>query len=47
MWATAKTPQKCREELESALEDWILFRVSRQLPLPVIEGLDLTVRDVA
>lgn len=47
VWATAKTPQECREELESALEDWILFRVSRQLPLPVIEGLDLTVRDVA
>ena len=47
VWATGKTPEQCREELESALEDWILFRMSRQLPLPVIEGLDLTVRDVA
>jgi predicted RNase H-like HicB family nuclease len=47
VWATGTTPDQCRAELQSALEDWILFRLSRQLPLPVIEGLDLTVRDVA
>ncbi len=47
VWATAGTLEECREELESALEDWILFRVSRQLPLPVIDNVDLAIRDVA
>ncbi len=47
VWATGQTPEECRRELESALEDWILLRLSRQLSVPVIEGLDLTVRDVA
>jgi len=47
VWATGKTLEECREELEAALEDWILFRVSRQLAVPVIDGIDLTVGEVA
>ena len=47
VWATGPTPEQCQAELQSALEDWILFRLSRQLPLPIIQGLDLTVRGVA
>ena len=47
VWATGGTLEECREELESALEDWILFRISRQLPLPVIDSLELAVREVA
>ncbi len=34
VYATAATLEACREELESALEDWVLFRVSRNLALP-------------
>ena len=36
-----------RDELESALEDWLLLRLSRQLPVSVIDGIDLTVSEVA
>ncbi len=47
VWASGVTLEQCREELESALEDWLLFRLSRQLPAPVIDEIDLSVREVA
>jgi len=37
VYANADTLEVCREELEEVLEEWILFRVSKNLPLPVIE----------
>ncbi|MDZ4857543.1 MAG: type II toxin-antitoxin system HicB family antitoxin [Candidatus Hydrogenedentes bacterium] len=46
VWANEVTEVACRVELESALEDWILFRVSKNMPLPTIDGLELAVRDV-
>ena len=27
IWANAKTLEDCREELQSALEDWLLFKL--------------------
>ena len=45
--AHSPTLEQCREELASALEDWILFRVSRNLPLPIVDGIDLTIKEVA
>ena len=42
--AQAETLEACREELASTLEDWLLFRVSQHLPVPVLQGLDLTVK---
>jgi len=47
VWASGATLEQCREDLESALEDWLLFRLSRQLPVPVIDDIDLSVREVA
>ncbi len=47
VWANAPTLEACREELEQALEDWLLFSISRHLPLPVIDGLDLAIKEVA
>ena len=44
VWANASTLESCREELEEVLEEWLLFRVSRQLPLPVVEGVELLAR---
>ncbi len=35
VYANADTLEVCRDELEETLEGWILFRVSRNLPLPV------------
>jgi hypothetical protein len=28
-------------ELEEVLEEWLLFRLSRQLPVPILDGMDL------
>ncbi len=41
VWANAATLEACREELQSALEDWMLVRISDRLPLPVLDGIDL------
>ena len=47
VWANAATLEACREELAEVLEEWILLGVSRQQSLPVIDGIELTVKEVA
>lgn len=47
VYANASTLEECREELEEVLEEWILFRVSKNLALPTIGGLELSIKDVA
>jgi predicted RNase H-like HicB family nuclease len=47
VWAQASTLEECREELKAALEAWLLFSLSRQHPIPVIDGIDLAIREVA
>ena len=47
VYANAEKLEACRDELEEVLEDWILFRVSRNLTLPVVNGIDLTIKEVA
>ena len=42
VYASAATLEDCREELRPVLEDWMLLRVSRQLPLPIVDGVELT-----
>ena len=44
--AQAGTLEACRTELASTLEDWLLFRISRHLPIPSVNGMDLTIREV-
>ena len=39
--ATGDTLERCQQELLEALEEWVFFRVSRKLPLPIIEGIQL------
>lgn len=46
VYANADTLEACREELEEVLEEWILFRVSRNLTLPIVEGIELTIKEV-
>ena len=47
VYANESTLEKCRKVLEEVLEDWILVRVARNLPLPTIDGLSVNVRHVA
>ena len=46
VYANADTLEGCREELQEVLEEWILFRVSRNLPLPVVDSIELAVRAI-
>lgn len=47
VWANAPTLEGCREELQEVLEDWMLIRVRQGLLLPVIDGIDLNVKEAA
>lgn len=44
VYANASALETCRDELEEVLEEWILFRVSRNLALPTVDGMSLTVK---
>jgi len=37
VYANAGTLEGCREELREVLEEWVLFRVYRNLSLPIID----------
>ena len=47
VYANAGALEDCREELSAVLEEWVLFRVHRNLPLPVIDGIEITIKEVA
>lgn len=47
VYANAATLEDCRNELAEVLEEWIFFRLTKNLPLPVIDGLRLAVQKVA
>ena len=45
VYATGKTLEECRDRLEEILEEWILFRVSRNLKIPTVNGISLRVKE--
>ena len=47
VFANASTLDGCREQLEEVLEEWILLRVYKNLPLPVVDGIELTINEAA
>lgn len=47
VYASASTLEECREQLAEVLEEWVLFRIYKNLLLPVIDGHELKVREVA
>jgi predicted RNase H-like HicB family nuclease len=47
VYADAETLEDCRAQLSEVLDEWILFRVHRQLPLPIIDGIELAIKEVA
>lgn len=46
LWANAKSLEECREELQSTLEDWILVGIRFGDPIPVVDGIDLNLKEV-
>ncbi len=47
VWANAITLEACREELEEVLEDWLLIRLRKDMPIPELNGISLEVHAVA
>ncbi len=47
VYASAALLEDCREELREVLEEWVLFRVYKNLPIPVIDGRELVIKNVA
>jgi len=47
VWANETTLEATRDELASALEDWVLFRIAKNLTLPEVDGIILTVKDIS
>lgn len=45
LYANETNLEECMNELEETLEDWILLSVSKHLPLPVIDGIELKVEE--
>jgi predicted RNase H-like HicB family nuclease len=45
VYAKAATLEECREQLGEVLEEWVLFRVHRNLTLPVVAGVELVVKE--
>ena len=43
VYASAESLEACREELQETLEDWLLFRVSRSMEIPSVDGVSLKV----
>lgn len=43
IWATGKTLEASRDNLRSALEDWIAFRLRTGRAIPTIDGASIVV----
>jgi predicted RNase H-like HicB family nuclease len=44
VYANAPSLEECRAALAETLEDWLLFRIHKHLPLPKIGGIQLKVK---
>ncbi len=44
VYATGETLEACRETLEEVLEEWMLLHISMHLPLPIVDGIELTIK---
>jgi predicted RNase H-like HicB family nuclease len=47
VYANSKNLEECRKELQEVLEDWILFRIYKNLSIPIIDGEKVKINKVA
>ena len=47
VYANADTLEDCRSQMQEVLEEWVLFRVHRNLSIPAIDGVELAIKEVA
>ena len=41
VWGEGATLEECREDLEGALQDWIIVGLRHGLKLPIVAGIDI------
>lgn len=47
VYANAETLEACREQLQEVLEGWIILGLRLRHQMPVVEGLELAVKEEA
>lgn len=45
VWANADTPEQCKDELQSGLEDWIMFTLELGQAIPDVNGVSLSTKE--
>lgn len=46
VYSNADTLEDCRNELAEVLEEWLFFRISRNLEVPIVDGIKLEIQRV-
>ena len=44
VWASTKTLEECRRELQEVLEDWLLLKLRDGDEITVVDGIDLNLQ---
>ena len=47
VYAQSDSLEQCRAEIEEVLEEWILFRIYKNLELPIIYGREIKIKELA
>lgn len=47
VYANADSLESCRDELQSSLEDWIVFSLRNGFSPPPVDGIDLRAAEIA
>jgi predicted RNase H-like HicB family nuclease len=47
VYSNADNLEDCRDQVREVLEEWVLFRVHRNLPIPAIDGIEIAIKEVA
>lgn len=47
VYANCDTLEKCRTELEEVLEEWLLLRIYKNLSIPEIDGLRISIKEAS
>jgi predicted RNase H-like HicB family nuclease len=47
VWANGKSVEECRKELMEVLEEWLVFKIRDKDYIPVVNGIDLNIKEAA
>ena len=47
VWGRAATLEACREELREVLEEWIVLGLKMGHPIPAVNGITISIQEVA